>query len=69
MKYLFYILATTLILLVLVSCSTDSTSSYRLITTVSPVEGGTITPDAGTFEEGETISLQATPAEGWIFSK
>lgn len=55
--------------LLLLSCSTESTPVYTLTTTASPVGGGTITPNLGSFNEGETVSIQAIPSDGWLFSK
>ena len=54
-------------LLTLISCGTESNPSFSFSTTVSPLEGGSITPSSGFYAEGETITLQATPADGWTF--
>lgn len=62
------ILLLTLIAL-LFSCSTESTPVYNLTITANPAEGGSIAPSAGSFEEGEDVRLQATPSEGWLFSR
>ncbi|MBR1547985.1 MAG: carboxypeptidase regulatory-like domain-containing protein, partial [Prevotella sp.] len=35
----------------------------------SPAEGGSVTPDSGQFDYGQTISLTATPAEGYDFAR
>jgi surface protein len=54
-------------LLTFISCGTESNPSFSFSTTVSPSEGGSITPSSGFYAEGETITLQATPANGWTF--
>jgi uncharacterized protein (TIGR02145 family) len=56
-----------MLLIAALSCSTENTPTYTLTTTASPAEGGEITPNTGTFDEGEAVSLQALPAEGWDF--
>lgn len=57
-----------LLILALLSCSTESTPVYTLTTTATPAEGGAITPNAGSYDEGETVSLQASANEGWVFA-
>lgn len=57
-----------LLILASLSCSTESTPVYTLTTTATPAEGGAITPNAGSYDEGETISLQASANEGWVFA-
>ena len=66
-NYLFLMI--TLLILAALSCSTESAPVFTLATTANPTEGGVITPNTGSFDEGEVISLQATPAEGWIFAR
>lgn len=62
------LLMIVLCIITLLSCSTESTQTYTLTTTANPSEGGVITPNTGSFDEGETVSLQATANEGWVFS-
>ncbi len=50
-----------------ISCSTENTPVYTLTTTSSPSEAGDITPESGNYDEGDVVSLQATPNEGWEF--
>ena len=40
-----------------------------LVLKASPEEGGTITPESGLFDYGQTVTLTATPAEGYDFAK
>ncbi|WP_340105447.1 InlB B-repeat-containing protein [Rhodohalobacter sp. 8-1] len=51
----------------IMSCSTERTSVYTLTTTASPTEAGTITPESGSYDEGEVVNLQAFPNDGWVF--
>ncbi|MFN2373610.1 MAG: hypothetical protein ABR545_07325, partial [Cyclonatronaceae bacterium] len=51
----------------LVSCGSESNPTFTLTTTVSPSEGGSITPSSGVYSKGETVTLQADPANGWRF--
>ena len=48
------------------SCGTESTPVYTLTTSV--VGEGTVDPDRGEFEEGETVTLSSKPKEGWVFN-
>ncbi len=67
MNRFIFLMIVTLIAVTTLSCSTESTPAYTLTTTANPTEGGEIVPDSGTFDEGEAVSLQAIPAEGWVF--
>ncbi|WP_340105446.1 InlB B-repeat-containing protein [Rhodohalobacter sp. 8-1] len=51
----------------IMSCSTESTPVYTLTTTASPTQAGAITPESGSYDEGEVVSLQAFPNDGWVF--
>jgi uncharacterized repeat protein (TIGR02543 family) len=42
---------------------------YTLATSVSPAEGGSISPSNGTFDEGSVITLTAIPATGYVFDQ
>jgi uncharacterized protein (TIGR02145 family) len=51
----------------ILSCTTANNPTYQITTTVSPSEGGTISPSSGTYSEGEVVSLTANPSTGWRF--
>jgi hypothetical protein len=53
----------------LLSCGTENKPTYKVTTTVSPSEGGTITlsPSGGVYSEGETVTITGTPSTGWRF--
>ncbi len=63
------------ILFLLLACSKNATVfeepapvQYTLSITAS--EGGSVTPEAtGTYDEGATITITATPAEGYEFNR
>ena len=56
--------------LFIVSCSKDAEPiKYTLTTTVSPADSGTINPNGGTVDEGQQISVTATPAAEYVFDK
>ena len=40
---------------------------YKLTTTVSPAEGGSISPSSGFYDSGEQITLLANPAMDFVF--
>lgn len=42
---------------------------YNLSTSVSPTEGGSISPGGGTYDDGTTITLTASPASGYRFDR
>ena len=53
---------------VLLSCDKDdiqNTVQYTL--TVSASEGGTISTEGGTYDEGTEVTITATPSEGYFF--
>ena len=54
---------------VLLSCDKDdiqNTVQYTL--TVSASEGGTISTEGGTYDEGTEVTITATPSEGYFFA-
>lgn len=58
-----------ILVLVLSSCSDDDPiQRYKLSTTISPTEGGSVSPSSGTFDSGETFTLIATPSENYDFT-
>jgi hypothetical protein len=71
MKSLVLLIATTIIL----SCSSEqideeSTTPTQYKLTIKASEGGTITPDAnGIYNEGATITVTASPNDGYKFMR
>ena len=55
-------------LLLLTSCSTESTPIYSLSTNVNPSEAGSVNPSSGEYDEGTEVELTATPNEHWVFN-
>jgi len=55
-----------LFFLAIISCSKDPIL-YTLTTSTNPTEGGTLLPSSAQFEEGETVVLNATPTEEYVF--
>lgn len=56
-----------LVIISVISCSTKSTPSYQLTTSVTPAEGGSVSPASGEWDEGEEVELTATANQGWMF--
>jgi major membrane immunogen (membrane-anchored lipoprotein) len=42
-------------------------AQYTLSISTSPTGSGTVTPTGGTYDDGDTVSLTATPTEGYVF--
>ncbi len=57
-----------IILFFFVSCEKKITR-YDLTTTVTPTEGGTISPTSGSYDEGTTVKLTSTPSTGYEFKE
>lgn len=55
-----------LFFLAIISCSKDPIL-YTLTTSTNPTEGGALLPSSAQFEEGETVVLNATPTEEYVF--
>lgn len=64
-KYALFLLS----LFTLTTCETDDdiTLQYELKTSCVPVEGGTIEPGPGMFNEGSKIDVTAVPTENYVF--
>lgn len=65
------VISLSIIGLFFISCkSGTNTTLHEVTVTATPANGGTISPSAdGTYEEGSTITLQATGNEAFAFSK
>ncbi|MEX1014347.1 MAG: BspA family leucine-rich repeat surface protein [Candidatus Paceibacterota bacterium] len=66
MRYIILSISFLLSLVLIYSCGTESTPVYTLSTSV--VGEGSITPPGGEYEEGETVTITASPNEHWLFS-
>ena len=54
----------------LFSCSKeDAIPSYQLLVDVTPVSGGSVTPNSGSFMKGESVQLLAKPAAEYLFKE
>lgn len=61
------LIVTVLLGVLFISCGTENEPTYKLTTTVSPTEGGTISPSTGVFPKDEVVTLTGTPSTGWRF--
>jgi len=67
-RSLFYALIIVLVPLLYLGCSDDEeTQQFNLSVTVSPADGGTVTPASGIFDDGEVVTIAAVPGEGYAF--
>jgi len=67
MKNLYYLFILSYLL---ISCEEDTTPlKYTLTTQVSPVEGGSVFPSSGEYNEGDRVTVSATPSKNWKFIK
>ena len=65
-----YLLLTSLI--VIFSCSKEEPTpppptKYNVSISLNPTDGGTVSPNGGQFNEGQTVSFTVTPSENYIF--
>jgi hypothetical protein len=51
------------------SISASFIKVYNLATSATPAEGGSISPGSGTYDEGVSVVLTATPASGYRFDR
>jgi surface protein len=70
MRLLKRILLILPVLFLILNCSDDDAPEmFNLSVTITPEDGGSVTPDGGTFEDGTTLTLTGTPSEGFIFKE
>ncbi|MDB4033603.1 hypothetical protein N9468_04460, partial [Flavobacteriaceae bacterium] len=73
------IIASVAIGIMLINCSSDSGGSdpvapptpvqkTKYTVTISAGSGGTVSTTGGSYEQGQTVSVTATPASGYMFS-
>ncbi len=53
--------------LIFISCSTESTPEYLLTISSEPPEAGIVSPSQMHVEEGQNVTIKATPNEHWVF--
>ena len=58
-----------LVIFLFSTCSPEVIPNYNLKVSVTPVEGGTVTPSEGSYTNGTTVSLLATPSPEYIFKE
>jgi hypothetical protein len=63
------IIKLTVLPLILMSCDfiTGNKDSFKIAITASPLEGGKVSPQNGTYSSGELVTILATPESGWRF--
>lgn len=64
------ILSIVCVSLVVISCSLlgiKDPPTYTFTAESSPAEGGSVSPDSASYEEGETVTVIATAADGYAF--
>lgn len=47
---------------------TDVINIYRLVTSLSPEGGGSVTPASGTYDQGTVVTIMASPQNGYRFN-
>jgi photosystem II stability/assembly factor-like uncharacterized protein len=62
------LLTTIATLFLLFGCSTESTEIYSLNTNPSPVDGGTVSPALGEYDDGTEVQITASANEHWVFA-
>lgn len=69
MRYLTLFVLLIPALVLLNSCSSNDPTLYQLTVVPVPGEGGVVTPERTSFEEGREIEIFANPNEHWVFSE
>ena len=63
------LLVLPVLFLVLTCSDDDDPETFLLSVTITPEDGGTVSPDGGTFDDGTDVTLTATPSEGYVFKE
>ena len=68
MIYMKKIITLLFVATLFISCSKDNPIiQYSISIQVSPAEGGSVSPTSGKYDDGETVTLVATPSAEYIF--
>jgi len=64
-----HLLSIILLFSFVLGCGTENKPTFKVTTTVSPTEGGTITltPSGGVYSKDEIVELAGIPSDGWSF--
>ncbi|MGB5459292.1 MAG: BspA family leucine-rich repeat surface protein [Eudoraea sp.] len=66
-KLLLIIPVITLLFLGCTKDSDDETIQFSINVSVTPTEGGVVTPTSGTYDEGTVVTMEASPSNGYSF--
>lgn len=66
-KLLLIIPVITLLFLGCTKDSDDETIQFSINVSVTPTEGGVVTPTSGTYDEGTLVTIEAIPSNGYSF--
>lgn len=69
MRYLYLLVILIPVLFIVNSCSSNDPTMFQLTILAIPEEGGVVTPERTSFEEGREIEIFANPNEHWVFSE
>ena len=70
MKLLRNITLIPLFLFFLISCEEEVLPvTFTLTTQVTPAGSGTVSPPSGTFDDGASITISATPSANYVFKQ
>ncbi|MDZ7717390.1 MAG: hypothetical protein U5K72_01060 [Balneolaceae bacterium] len=61
-------LVSVLVILIGISCSSNSSTTYSIEGSVTPTEAGSVTPATGEYDEGAEIEIRAEANDTWMFS-
>lgn len=59
----------SIILIILQFSCTKEIIQHQLIVSVTPIEGGSVTPSSSSYEKGQSVQLLATPASNYVFKE
>lgn len=70
MKLLNKLLLALSVLMLILTCTNDNNpEKFILSVTITPEDGGSVSPEGGTFDEGTVVTLTGVPSEGYVFKE
>jgi len=67
-KSIAFFVSFVMMTVVLIGCNTPQSANYQLTASVTPNNGGTVSPNGGMYKRGAEITLVATPANYFKFN-